>query len=444
MGSITDVSSPEFEEDKAKLRITTNLSFSPLFNYPKFIKVLNTNKVKSHIFDRVISYTKEGYEFVNLVCISLYKLFIIHNASLNELFVNTIHHRSLSISELNLNNPTFISNIKKVTLYSSTGEIQSFFTLTSSIKHLNIHVDEFELSEILSDLIQSLPQLLTLSTQYSNVSLSNAAFKSYPNSLTSIKFTFCDFLNVSSFDDFKYLTQLRSLQFIYCKGINTQFFQPLLDISTPPLEIKTLKVVGMIEGITLLLQKIGPYLEHLELNLTNVLEKNKAFESVVNYCNKIKYLCVGNFDDGNILQLYNMITHNKHIKYLTIGNDDARRKSNILEGLGQILPNSLKYLILSLAIDPIHLNIFFDHCHHIDILLIKNLNRNDIDITFKYLKNFVKEKKGVKNLAYYVNDIFEPLIHQKLEQMACEIQPFVKMKDFYESIVDISDFEISC
>ncbi|CAG8666290.1 6126_t:CDS:2 [Funneliformis caledonium] len=371
------------QEDKAKLRITTNLSFSPLFNYPNFIKVLNTNKVKSHIFDRV-------------------------------------------------------------TLYSSTGELQSFLTSTSSIKHLNIHVDEFEASEILSDLIQSQPQLLTLSTQYSNVSLSNAAFKSYPISLTSIKFTFCDFLNVSSFDDFKYLTQLRSLQFIYCKGINTQFFQPLLDISTPSLEIKTLKVVGMIEGITLLLQKIGPYLELLELNLTNVLEKNKSFESVVDYCNKIKYLCVGNFDDGNILQLYNMITHNKHIKYLTIGNDNARRKSNILEGLGQILPNSLKYLILVLPIDPIHLNIFFDHCHHIDNLLIKNLNRNDIDITFKYLKNFVKEKKGVKNLAYYVNDIFEPLIHQKLEQMACEIQPFVKMKDFYESIVDISDFEISC
>ncbi|CAG8541957.1 4771_t:CDS:2 [Funneliformis caledonium] len=170
---------------------------------------------------------------------------------------------------MNLNNSKFISNIEKVTLESYLWRPSVLSTLTSSIKHLNIHLSDP--SKFLSDLIQSKPQLLSLTIQCLNgkFSFSNDTFKLFPNSLTSIKFVYCDFL------------------------------KSLLNISTP-LKIKTLKVVGKIKGITLLIQKVGSYLEHLELDISSASDKYKTTESIANYCDKIKFLCIS-FDEGNEL-----------------------------------------------------------------------------------------------------------------------------------------------
>ncbi|CAI2201940.1 5070_t:CDS:2, partial [Funneliformis geosporum] len=144
-------------------------------------------------------------------------------------------------------------------------------------------------------------------------------------------FVNCDFTKVLTFDGLKNLTQLNSLHFDQCYGITTLFLQPLLDITTP-LKIKSLKVVGHFPVLDLLLEKIGSYLEYLELFL----------------------------NDGYFLN--ELITHfSKSLRYLSFKNDsldpnDSRNiiriDSMILKVLGQILPDSLEYLNLDFAFQP--------------------------------------------------------------------------------------------
>src|SRR6266498_1591439 len=107
----------------------------------------------------------------------------------------------------------------------------------------------------ISKLIQSQTQLLSpsLCSITESIYLFNS-FKYYSSTLTSIKFESCNFTNISSFDGLKYLTQLRSLQFIQCNGL-TQFFY------VPVLNIKLLKVDNQISGTDFLLQKVGIFLE---------------------------------------------------------------------------------------------------------------------------------------------------------------------------------------
>jgi len=83
------------------------------------------------------------------------------------------------------------------------------------------------------------------------------------------------------------------------------------------LKIKSLKVVGLISGINLLLQKVGPYLEHLELGIWEGEEK--AFEYIINSCDKIQFLYFyGICYEKIIPQLFKLIHINKYLKYLSL------------------------------------------------------------------------------------------------------------------------------
>ena len=79
-------------------------------------------------------------------------------------------------------------------------------------------------------------------------------------------------------------------------------FQSLLD-DPFPLKINSLKVDSNISGIDLLLQKVGSFLENLNLRIYDNIEQRKAYESVVIYCNKIKFL--------NLSYIYNLLNLSK-------------------------------------------------------------------------------------------------------------------------------------
>src|SRR6266542_1138501 len=59
-----------------------------------------------------------------------------------------------------------------------------------------------------------------------------------------------------------------------------------------------------ISGIGLLIQKVGNHLEHLELGIWEDTKRKKAFESIINYCDEIKFLHLSYIDLDNIHQLY--------------------------------------------------------------------------------------------------------------------------------------------
>jgi len=243
------------------------------------------------------------------------------------------------------------------------------------------------------------------------------------------------------FDGLKYITHLKSLQFIHCQELTTHVFQQLLNI--PALKIKSLKVASQISGIGLLLQKVGFFLEHLEL-------RKKSFESVINYCN----IYLSNISLENIPRLYELIIHiNRHLKYLSLQNkfyyyqyneNNLKISSMILKGLGQRLPDSLEYLDLYFTtVDPNDLKTFLDNCKHVGLnkLLVKNDNNINIDTIFNVLKRFVREN-DIKNFAYRVNRSFDPedSKHCKLEELVKETQPFVKIMRYDDLVVRFSDF----
>src|SRR6266542_3321453 len=271
---------------------------------------------------------------MNFICISLFKLFINNNASLNNLniYMNDYHYNCdflLEIFELILNNSKFITEIENLTLkfyvhneppkFDVQILLATLPSLLSSIKHLDIYVKNGLSTKNLPYLIRSQTQLssLTLSFMTSNVL---DAFKCFSNTLTSIKFNICDLTNILSFDGLRYLTQLKSLQFIGCKGLTTQVFQPLLDI--PTLKIRSLKIDdSQTSGIDLLIQKVGSYLEHLELSLDKCTERKNAFKSIVDYCDKIQFLYLDCIWFEDIPQIFKIITHlGGHLKYLYLEN----------------------------------------------------------------------------------------------------------------------------
>jgi len=259
------------------------------------------------------------------------------------------------------------------------------------------------------------------------------------NTLTSIAFEFCDFKYIFTFDKLLHLKRLQSLQFVCCQDLKTQNFQSLLD-DPLPLKIKSLKVIGKTLGIELLLRKVGPYLENLELKLWKDLERNEAFKSMLNHCDRIKFLYIFWINHENIPRLYELIKINKHLKYLSIVNIFPSTSSTILKSLGPILPDSLEYLDLSLIINPNDLKVFLENCKHVvglNKLLIRNGNSKDIVITFNVLRKFVKEEK-IKNFTYQIDFNIDNL-EQEFEKLANQT---VGMKKYGDLVVNISYLDI--
>ena len=78
---------------------------------------------------------------------------------------------------------------------------------------------------------------------------------------------------------------------------------------------------------------------------------------------------------------------------------------------------------------------FLKNCKHIislNKLLIKNRNRDTIDITFKVLKAFLSGKEAKGFFAYEVDCSFNPKIleHCFLERLIGEAQSFIKMRKY--------------
>ncbi|CAG8574825.1 6994_t:CDS:1 [Funneliformis mosseae] len=434
------------DEDKARLKglIFPSSFKKPLLNYPSFIKTLNQLRMQEHVTefienlidtnplttDFTISLFHNEHakllDLLSTICELLFKLFISNDISLNSLYIKICHSQhALNVMIFNeiCKKPKFLSDIKYFTLDFDRSKviphlpIPSFEDSPSAItsnKHFTIY---FSLKENLSErnfkyLIKSQTQLLslTLYTISSKVAYLMSALKYCSNTLTSIKFILCNFNDMPSLNGLNYLVHLESLQFKQCKGITVQVFRPLLDISTP-LKIKTLTLDGLSMEITFiqsLFQKIGSFLENLEIKL--VIERKIIYESIINHCNKVQFLHISEIEHVDIVQLFKLITHvRKHLKYLSLqirnhrqpcliesdyDDQQLRVSSMILTNLGQILPDTLKYLELKLEIDPINLKIFLDNCKHIvglNSLLVINKSQNDI--IFDVLKEFVREKR---------------------------------------------------
>ena len=348
-------------------------------------------------------------------------------------------------------NPCFIINLKNFTFESCSFDEHPKFprNFLTNLPSILPSLETLEISVHMKNLIPSQKRLISLSLHSISVDHDLLYDLKHYRSLTCIQFIRCKFDEISSFDGFKHLTQLRSLHFIGCLGLTKPVFQSLLDFSTP-LKIKTLKVVGQILGVDLLLQKIGHYLEYLELGIYGIRISNTrklAFYSIMNHCSQIRYLHLNEIDCFNVHQFRDIIIRfNRQLKHLSLRNENhcmqdkgfkLKLCSTILEGLDQILPDSLEYLELNLMIDPYSFKTFLDGFEPVKLrkFLVKNTNKRDINDTFDVLKNFVMEKK-VNQMAYQVADFFSfsNVQHTNLERSINEIRPFIKIGRYNELV----------
>ncbi|CAI2194150.1 4316_t:CDS:1, partial [Funneliformis geosporum] len=242
--------------------------------------------------------------------LTLFRLFMNSDASLKSLIhisdetIGYFLSAKSEIYRLILDYAKFISNVKNINLrfpsasYRPNSNLFYFLitlpSLIPTIKHLSICDNTNKL--FASNLNQLQTQLLSLSLyKLRGIDLLDS-FKYCFNTLTLIKFEYCNFTNLLSYDVLRNLTQLKSLHFVKCSGVTT------------PLKIKSLKIIGWFPGLPLLLQKVGTYLEYLELSLIGDNEREASFESIMSFCDKIKFLYLSNFDKKNVTQLFELIT----------------------------------------------------------------------------------------------------------------------------------------
>ncbi|PKK62609.1 hypothetical protein RhiirC2_855549 [Rhizophagus irregularis] len=430
------------EDGKAKFNeygINNLLLSNKLFNYPSFIKYLDTNKICNSIkywVDTLMD--KYDDNLKNLVYRSLFEVFIENEGSLHSFEAvlsigNSCNYFSNNM-DLILQNPNLINNIRGLTfrgfgtlsqniipflklLYSNCNSISSI--IINFPKYIFM-IDNYPLIEkCLTQIIISQHNLKKISFG-SFVKLYNP-FLSLKNSncsntLNTIIFYLINFKNIINIlqEVFDHLNVLESIHLIYCEYLNSDSIQQIIKV-TKPFKLKTLIMSEIIhiESLLLLLQKFGDCLENFGFgNIDEIIDeynepKRQLFEFITKYCKKIRYFESGLPDDNNT---YLFIKNNQHnINYLTIEADFHDHyavynvSSTVLRNLGQVLPSKLEYLCLTLIFTTNDLEIFLKNSQNTFIkkLLIKQIivdEDENIDISF-YIKKYIMKKERVKYLA---------------------------------------------
>ena len=171
--------------------------------------------------------------------------------------------------------------------------------------------------------------------------------------------------------------------------------------------------------------------------------RKKVFNSVIEFCEKIRFLRLNIIDSDDFTKLSKMIhKFNDSLKYLTIETKSTTAISSIiLSELGKILPHSLFYLDLRLFLDSKYLQIFFEDCSQIELkrLLFKVSCYNKCkDCNLKIIKDFVKGK-NIESLAYNITLDHNKVLCKNLENLIEEIQSFVRMDMHDDLVIKISN-----
>ncbi|PKY54251.1 hypothetical protein RhiirA4_447960 [Rhizophagus irregularis] len=428
------------DNDKNKLNNYWNKSnpySNTLFNYPSFIKYLNTKKfidsINSFINEEKFSNRiKNSDNIERIICDLIFKLFIENEVNLHTFELEVIIDDSLVSFELLLECLKFTCNMKN---------LESFYFQMAIMDY-----DEYyKIKEFLMEIIKSQQNLKN--TSFENVSFNdflslennmNLPISLFTNSnclntLNKIVFFDTDFRNVE-FKAIESLNVLESIHILYCINLNSNFIQQIMSF-TKPFKLKSLfmKTKIQIRLLESLLQKSCDYLENIGFELS--MYKSGQLEPIINQCTKIRYFELRRINNQITFPTLNLIkSFGNSLNYLSIefrrhshvSSDDIRLSSNIFLKLGEILPPKLEYLSLSLMINARDFNTFLFKTRNIIIkkLLIENLMKEGDLIP--YIKEHVMKEKRVKYLA-----IDESVTENDIKEFESYNIKFVNFDDFY-------------
>ncbi|GBC33844.2 hypothetical protein GLOIN_2v1871562 [Rhizophagus irregularis DAOM 181602=DAOM 197198] len=393
----------DFKINKYKI-INKSSHSNILFNYPRFLKYLNTNEFIFSVdkWYKLVTSTTNSEDIVTDlkkltdICVSLFKIFIENEVNLHTLEIEISSYQtcfSIIFDELILKNTNFIHNIRNLNLYYVYNYKENSVIKNRISQMINLQQN---LKKILISDRFSLYRSLLLSKDY-NCS----------NTLNTIIFYCVDFKGINNLKTvFEQLNVLESIHIFYCYSLNNSFTQQIIDL-TKPFKLKSLftNEISQIESFQLLLQKSGEYLENFgdEPSSSN----QQILELITKYCKNIKFLDFHGTERQNSYQIINLIENIKqNLNYLSFNiiydiYDTEIRCTNsiILQILGQALPSKLEYLCLNIF--QIKVNDFEVFLRNsmgtfIKKLLIYNSHGQRI---LPLIKTYIMKKKRVKYLA---------------------------------------------
>jgi hypothetical protein len=443
------------DNDKTKLiEYEINIELIPsntLFNYPNYIKCLNTWKIFHSIEKWIKSIKSESLKleeqqpFLNSDKIKDISKIIYNSILKNENNVNLRTIEIISIRDIDdhdylndilkliLQNQNLILNIKNLKL-SLNGIIKTNIiydllkflynnckTISILYFHYKLDYDDLLIINYFSELIisqQNLEKILFGFHIYNSILLS-LKNSNCSNTLKTIIFYNINFKNITNFKQaFEQLNVLKSIHILYCSSLNYDFIQQIININKPfKLTSLFMKERFQIDNFQALLQISGDYLENIGL-LTSNKSKQQLLEIIIKYCKNIKFFDLPGFDSQNIYLSIDLIKNFKnHLNYIIIDFDRLhildqskdeiiKISSIILQELGQNLPCKLDYLDLSISIDDDIFEIFLKNSQNTFIkkLLINNKIQSGNENILSFIKEYIMKKKRVNYFAYRIDD----------------------------------------
>jgi hypothetical protein len=425
------------EESKVKLNefgINNDLLPSnTLFNYPSFIKYLNTMSICNSIQKWVETLKDNDYmKIKKLVFKSLFEVFIANEGILHSFEVEFYYNDSCCIYfndaiELILQNPNFIYNIRNLKFQFRNSLIQNSTNIISFLKFLCFNCNSISSITYFSTPNNDNP--LLIENYFSQIIISQHNLKiitfgfdtilynpflalknsNCSNTLNTIIFEDIDFKNIIPIlqEVFDQLNVLESIHILYCYSLNSDFVQQIIKV-IKPFKLKSLimKQILHIESLQLLLQKSGNYLENFGFRFMRDEYKElrqQLLRLIIKYCTNIRYFTSCIPDINTYLLIENT---SQTINYLNIDFDVVEYGelcSIVLQNLGQVLPSKLEYLCLSFSFRISDFEIFLKNSQDTFIkkLLIKNMvEYNGGESILSHIKEYIMKEERVKYLAY--------------------------------------------
>ncbi|RGB31960.1 hypothetical protein C1646_763491 [Rhizophagus diaphanus] len=433
----------DFKTKLIEYKIINNnsLSLNIMFNYSKFLKYLNTYKFVFSVekwFESVIRTLKpenrlySASDIKRLIDTSIFNIFVENEVNLYtlEIEISRIYYNTRidNVLGLILQNINFIHNIKNLNLYIDYS--------SSDFSHYNNNNEYTLIKNRILEIINLHQNLKKILLSYDNsplyISLLLTKYYNCSNTLNTIIFYYVDFKGIINLNKiFEQLNVLESVHIINCSSLNNYFTQQIINL-TKPFKLKSLFIneISQIKSIQLLLQKSGDYLENFGYGFSiDSLKKHQLLELITKYCKNIKFLDLYGFEGQITYQIINLIKNIKqNLNYLSISSTSSSSYNNkesssiLLQNLGQILPNKLEYLCLSLRhIKTSSFEIFLKNSQNIFINKLLIYNREGQDTLYDFRD--------------YNSDLFSSIN---------EVKEFglynIKVKSYPSLVIHISDF----
>ncbi|EXX67167.1 uncharacterized protein OCT59_019164 [Rhizophagus irregularis] len=380
--------------------INNSLLSNTLFNYPKFLKYLNTYNFILSVELWLRLYSLRRIDRLNMY-VPLLTIF----------FENEVNLHTLEIENINTSNrySAYVNMILEV-ISQNTNFIQNIRNLKYCV--ISYHINENPvIKDRMLQIIHSHQNLKKILINKDSLSLFKSLLSSNiyncSNTLNTIIFYYVNFKRIINLDKiFEQLNVLESIHIIDCSSLDNNFTQQIINL-TKPFKLKSLFIskIPKIESLDLLLQKSCNYLENFRLDSCYELSQifiQQLFELIIKYCKNIKLVDFDEIENQFTYQVLYLIENiQQNLNYLSICTDDGTECSSIiLQNLGQILPPKLEYLCLELDyIKTSDFEVFLKNSQNTFIKkLIIHYDDDEQDI-LPSIKKYIMKKKRVKYLA---------------------------------------------